>query len=98
MIKIGIIGIGNVSWNVHLPVLLARNDLEISWVCDKNQDKRKVLEKKNIQFFENLEKATNFMKCDIVLITIPFLERTKIFEQIKNKCSGIFIKIVCFRP
>ncbi len=92
MIKIGIIGIGNVGWNVHLPVLLSRKDLEISWVCDKNQDKRKVLEKKNIPFFENLEEATNFKKCDIILITIPYSERTKVFEQIKDKCNGIFFE------
>jgi len=92
MIKIGIIGIGNVGWNVHLPVLLARNDLEISWVCDKNQDKRKVLEKKNIPFFENLDKATNFKTCDIILITIPYSERTKVFEKIKDKCTGIFFE------
>ena len=92
MIKIGIIGMGNVTWNVHLPVLLSRDDLEITRVCDKYQDKRNVLKKKNIPFFENLEKATDFKKCDIALITVPYSEREKIFEQIKDNCSGIFFE------
>lgn len=46
MIKIGIIGIGNVSWNVHLPVLLSREDVKIIWICDINGKKKKIIEKK----------------------------------------------------
>tara|TARA_B100000900_G_scaffold384490_1_gene373361 strand:- start:3708 stop:3857 length:150 start_codon:yes stop_codon:yes gene_type:complete len=46
MIKIVIIGFGNVAWNVHLPILLVRNDLEISWLCDNYLDKKDVLTKK----------------------------------------------------
>lgn len=83
---------GNVCWNVHLPVLLARDDLEVSWVCDKNQDKSKVLEKNNIPFFKNLEKAKNFKKCDLVLVTVPYAERTNVFEKIKDQCSGIYFE------
>ena len=30
MIKIGIIGMGNVTWNVHLPVLLSREERFVS--------------------------------------------------------------------
>jgi hypothetical protein len=92
MIKIGIIGMGNVAWNVHLPILLARNDLEISWVCDKYLDKKDVLRKKNIPFFKNVKKATEYIKCDIILITTPYSDRTEVFDEIKDKCNGIFFE------
>ena len=39
MIKIGIIGLGNVAWNIHLPVLLSRNDI-VSWICDLDLKKK----------------------------------------------------------
>ena len=92
MIKIGIIGMGNVAWNVHLPVLLSREDVEISWVCDKNFNKEKILAKKKIKVFSDLKKAIDFKKCDIALITTPYSERSKIFDQIKNEVKGIYFE------
>jgi hypothetical protein len=92
MIKIGIIGMGNVSWNVHLPVLLAREDIEVSWICDKFLKKKKVLTKKNIPIFTDIDDAINFKKCDIALLTIPFSERLKIFDKIKDSFNGIFFE------
>jgi predicted dehydrogenase len=92
MIKVAIIGMGNVAWNVHLPVLLSRDDIEISWVFDKSQNKKNILKKKNIPFFNNIKNAINYKKCDIALITIPYSERVKIFDEIKDKFSGIFFE------
>ena len=46
MIKIGIIGFGNVAWNVHFPVLMSRNDILISWIYDINLEKKNVIKKK----------------------------------------------------
>ena len=51
MIKIGIIGLGNVGLSVHLPILLARSDLKISWVYDPNIKVKKICDKKKIPFF-----------------------------------------------
>ncbi len=51
MIKIGIIGLGNVAWNVHLPILLSRDDIKISWVCDLKIKKKKIFDKKKNSFF-----------------------------------------------
>jgi len=40
MIKIGIIGLGNVAINVHLPILLSRADISISWIYDIDVNKK----------------------------------------------------------
>tara|TARA_B110000008_G_scaffold254698_1_gene270809 strand:+ start:5532 stop:6500 length:969 start_codon:yes stop_codon:yes gene_type:complete len=92
MIKIGIIGLGNVAWNVHLPILLSRKDIKISWICDTKIDKKKIIEKKNIPYFNNLDSAIELNNCDIALITVPYYERKKIFDKIKNNVKGIFFE------
>lgn len=92
MIKIGIIGIGNVTWNVHLPILLSRGDIEISWACDVSNEKEKILKKKNIPFFSDLDEALNAYRCDIILVATPYYQRKKIYDKIKNNVSGIFFE------
>ena len=92
MIKIGIIGLGNVAWNVHLPVLLSRSDVVISWICDPNLEKKKIIEKKKIKFFDNLDQIIEYGSVDIILVTTPFSERSKIFDKIKNICKAIFFE------
>ena len=91
MIKIGIIGLGNVAWNIHLPVLLSRNDVDVSWICDLDLEK-KILLKKKIQFFDKIDQVVEYGKIDIILITTPYGERIKIFNKIKNLCKAIFEK------
>ena len=92
MIKIGIIGFGNVAWNVHLPVLMSRSDVLISWICEINLEKKNVIKKKKINFFNNLDEAIKSENVDIILITTPYSERRKIFEKIKDSCQGIFFE------
>ena len=92
MIKIGIVGLGNVAWNVHLPILLSREDVGISWICDKNLEKKSIVEEKKIKFFSNIDEISKFENVDIILLTVPYGERSEIFDKLKNKCSGIFFE------
>tara|TARA_B100001121_G_scaffold34566_1_gene29316 strand:- start:151 stop:1119 length:969 start_codon:yes stop_codon:yes gene_type:complete len=92
MIKIGIIGLGNVAWNVHLPILLSRNDVVVSWICDLDLEKKNIIEKKKIKFFNKIDQIVEYGKIDIILITTPYSERIKIFDKIKNLCKAIFFE------
>ncbi len=92
MIKIGIIGLGNVAWNVHLPILLSRKDIKICWICDEKIDKKKIIKKKNIPYFNDINSAIRLNNCDIALITVPYYERKKVFDKIKDKVKGIFFE------
>ncbi len=92
MIKIGIIGLGNVSWNVHLPILLSRDDVKISWICDQIIEKKYFFDKKKIPFFKDINKAIKSEQCDIVLITVPYHQRKIIFESVKNFAKGIYFE------
>ena len=92
MIKIGIVGLGNVAWNVHLPILLSRKDVSVSWICEENIEKKSIIENKKINFFSNINEIYNFENVDIVLIATPYGVRKEIFDKIKNKCKGVFFE------
>ena len=71
MIKIGIIGMGNVAWNVHLPILLSRDDIKISWICDQKIKKKYIFDKKKILFLIILIKQLNLR--NVILLLLQFL-------------------------
>jgi len=94
MINIGIIGFGNISLNVHLPILLSRNDVKIVWVVDKDRKFQTLLQKKKIDFYSNIHDAIKSDIPEIALISVPYGEREGIFNAIKGKVNGIY----CEKP
>jgi predicted dehydrogenase len=94
MINIGIIGFGNISLNVHLPILLSRNDVKIVWVVDKEKKLQSILKKKKIYLYSNIHDAIYPKIPEIALICAPYGERVEIFNAIKGKVKGIY----CEKP
>jgi predicted dehydrogenase len=94
MINIGIIGFGNISLNVHLPILLSRNDVKIVWVVDKEKKFQSLLKNKKIDFYSNILDAIYSKIPEIALISVPYGERVEIFNAIKGKVKGIY----CEKP
>ena len=94
MIKLGIIGLGNVSLGVHLPILKSRKDIEIVWICDNSKTAQRICHKINIPFYYELEEALSRSSPEIVLIATPYNTRFEIFNKLKNKVSGIY----CEKP
>ena len=82
MIKIGIIGLGNVALAVHLPILKSRKDIKIEWICDKSKIANDICSRIKIPFYHELDEALNFVCPDIVLITAPYNTREVIFKKI----------------
>mgnify|MGYP001316997317 CR=1 FL=1 len=82
MITLGIIGFGNVALEVHLPILLARSDIKITWIFDKLTASENICKKKNIPFYNSLDSALKFKCPEIVLITTPYNQRKDIFNKI----------------
>ena len=54
MIKLGIIGLGNVAQSVHLPVLKSRNDVQLVWICDKQKLVKDISNKISIPYYFDL--------------------------------------------
>ena len=70
MIKIGIIGAGLITQDLHLPVLSNIKKFDINWICDKEEKKAKKLAKlfKIPIFYSDIKLCSDF---DIVLVAIP---------------------------
>ena len=66
--------------------------MDVSWICDLDLEKKKILLKKKIQFFDKIDQVVEYGKIDIILITTPYGERIKIFNKIKNLCKAIFFE------
>jgi predicted dehydrogenase len=82
MIHIGIIGFGIISLNVHLPILLSRNDVKIVWVVDKEKKLQSLLKKKKIYLYSNIHDAIYSKIPEIALISAPYGERVEILMQL----------------
>src|SRR5713101_7220765 len=72
MIKVGILGAGNVVKELHLPVLCNMPDVEISWLCDDKVESQarnlsKALAPSSL-VFTRIEDCPDM---DIVLVAIP---------------------------
>ena len=94
MIKLGIVGFGHQTFKVHLPTLLARNDISISWIVDPKIESLNVFKKNKIKLFKNIQDVPKENFPEITLIAIPYGYRNQIFEFLKGKTQGIY----CEKP
>jgi predicted dehydrogenase len=82
--KIGIVGAGAVTKDLHLPVLVNMPTVQLKWICDKNGQRARRLAKlfKIPAVFTDVEQCSDV---DIVLIAIPVGYRhavmVKVFQQ-----------------
>lgn len=80
-IRIGILGAGGVSRALHLPVLVNIPDVDITWICDKDEQRARKLGKlfKIPAIFSHIEECSDV---DIVLVAIPVGYRNEVMHQI----------------
>lgn len=79
--RIGVLGAGGVSKDLHLPVLVNMPDVEISWICDKDKHHAQQLAKlfRIPGVFDSIEKCSDV---EIVLVAIPVGYRNEVMHQI----------------
>ena len=80
-LRIGVLGAGRVARDLHLPVLVNMPDVNITWLCDKNELRARQLAKnfKIPSVFGEIEKCSNV---DIVLVAIPIGNRSPVMTYI----------------
>ncbi len=81
LIKIGILGAGIVTELYHLPVLRNMPNIEISWLCDKLEDRAQGLAKTHSipRVYGDIKECT---EVDMVLVAIPVGNRREPLEYI----------------
>jgi predicted dehydrogenase len=80
-IRIGIIGAGRVTRDLHLPVLINMEGVDISWICDKNERRARCLAKQ-YKILSVISQIENGSDVDIVLVAIPVGLRHAVMQYI----------------
>jgi len=86
--NIGIIGSGNITSSVHLPLLSCMDKINIKFIADRKNPKTlaKLYNAKSIE----LNEQTSFPDCDVILITLPVGVRKYYLEKFAEYGSYIF--------
>lgn len=89
MTSFGFIGLGNVFYKAHLPILSSIEGIHFAWGYDKNADRgRKICRDMGIRFLDgDLDGAE---AVDIVLITVPFGARSGLTARLKGKARALY--------
>ncbi|OGI19111.1 MAG: hypothetical protein A3B68_07935 [Candidatus Melainabacteria bacterium RIFCSPHIGHO2_02_FULL_34_12] len=90
-LSVGIIGAGNIVSNVHLPVLLSREEIAINWIADINPIKAKSLAKAfKIPHINLPDNLSELPYTDIILLAIPYGTRERYYKAFKERASAIY--------
>ena len=86
--NIGIIGSGNITSSVHLPLLSCMNKINIKFIADRKNPKTlaKLYNAKSFQLNEQF----SFPDCDIILITLPVGVRKNYLQKFAEIGSYVF--------
>lgn len=93
-IRIGVIGCGTISRNVHLPVLFALPGVELAWIADTNEATGRSLSRASgIPFCHISPSDIVLPVADIVLIAVPNGVREAYYQYFEgNRDIGLYIE------
>lgn len=93
MHKVGIVGIGQMAAEVHLPVLAAMDDVEIVWLADPDQERARAVARafgyRNISFPTD---AIELPPADSVLIAAPWGVRPKYYSALAKNGTAVYVE------
>jgi predicted dehydrogenase len=81
MVRVGLLGAGNVVESLHLPILSSLDEVRIAWVCDKDRARARALASTHgiPHVFGSLDECFDV---DVVLVAIPVGARRAALERI----------------
>ncbi|MEK6405920.1 MAG: Gfo/Idh/MocA family oxidoreductase [Acidobacteriota bacterium] len=93
-LRIGVIGCGTISRNVHLPVLFAIPGVELAWIADTNQLSGHSLSRASgVPFHPISPSKIDLPFADMVVLAIPSGAREAYYDYFKtNREVGLYIE------
>jgi len=94
ILRIGVIGCGTISRNVHLPVLLAIPGIKLAWVADTNQLSGYALSRASgIPFHRISSSKIDLPFADIVVLAVPNGARDSYYNYFaSNREAGLYVE------
>jgi predicted dehydrogenase len=93
-IRIGIVGAGEITRKVHLPVLQSMPDVRIVWLADADTKRSNALGRANQVPALGATAPSDLPACDIALLAIPVEARAAYLEHFAAKAVAVF----CEKP
>lgn len=91
ILTVGIVGVGDVVDKAHLPLLLALDEVYVSWVTDINgQRAEQVAKKYRIDWLPMPSQLGQLPYTDIVLLAIPYGARAPYYKVLRERDSAIY--------
>lgn len=91
LINIGIVGAGQITTTLHVPVLRAMPDVRIVWITDANAEAgRRLADANRLHFLPLSDFEEAGRTCDIALLAIPNLGRERFFKFLARQGKAVF--------
>jgi predicted dehydrogenase len=89
--SVGIIGVGEIARNVHIPVLRAMPEARIAWIADINATRTSAVAMANGLNTVNLVgRQSEVPSCDAVLLAVPLPPRAQYFDLLGRAGIAVF--------
>ena len=93
ILTVGIIGVGDVVDKAHLPLLLALDEVSVSWVTDIDDRRAKqVAQKYRVKWLPMPSQLKELPHTDIVLLAIPYGAREPYYKVLRERESAIYVE------
>ena len=91
--KVGIVGAGVISTNLHIPTLQAIDDVDIAWVTDLDTKKAEALAKASgIPCARLPATPAELPAADVILLGIPYGARPAYYEAFKHRNVALLVE------
>jgi len=91
-IRVGVIGAGTIASSLHIPVLRAVDEIELSWIYDVNIAlANTVARAHNIQSLQN-DPYASLNSVDAILLAIPVPPRGAYLDKAKGTALGVLVE------
>lgn len=93
IVKVGIIGAGNVVTANHLPVLKAMGNVDVAWIADANRKRaEQVADAYGIPFCDVNKGIGSLPPSDATLLAIPYGARTNYYAALADRGGALYIE------
>lgn len=92
-LSVGIIGAGDIVASVHLPVLLAMEEVSVAWLTDADSSKAdSVARAYRVGSCKLPKNLTDLPPADVVLLSIPYGVRTPYYVTLSGNSCGLYVE------
>ena len=93
IVRIGIIGAGNIVESIHVPILKTITSVRIDWIYDLNAKRASLLSKMySLPVTKEVNIEAAIQQVDLILIAIPYGARSRYLEICIKYQKGVYVE------